>query len=108
MKATSYTIHKGVNRSVEFTGLKAQYIWWLGGGVLAVLVLFAILYIAGLSPYLCIVVALGSLGGLLSAVMRMSKRYGEFGLMKKQAQRKVPRAIRSRSRRVFVKKINQL
>ena len=39
-----YSVNKGINKSIEFKGLKAQYIWYLGGGVVALLILFAILY----------------------------------------------------------------
>ena len=40
-----YSINRGINRPLEFRGLKAQYIWHLGGGLVAVLILFSILYI---------------------------------------------------------------
>ena len=36
---------KGINKPLEFKGLKAQYIWYLGGGLVALLILFAIMYI---------------------------------------------------------------
>ncbi len=40
-----YAINKSINKPVEFKGLKAQYIWYLGGGLLFLLILFAVLYI---------------------------------------------------------------
>ncbi|HMT97439.1 MAG TPA: DUF4133 domain-containing protein, partial [Ferruginibacter sp.] len=33
MSNSVYQINKGINRSIEFKGLKAQYIWYLGGGL---------------------------------------------------------------------------
>ena len=54
MKPNVLIINKGVNRPVEFRGLKAQYIWWLAGGILALLILFAGMYIAGINPFVCI------------------------------------------------------
>jgi hypothetical protein len=54
MSNSVYQINKGINQSIEFKGLKAQYIWYLGGGVIALMILFAILYIAGLSSFICI------------------------------------------------------
>ena len=33
MASSIYGINKGVNRPAEFKGLKAQYIWYLGGGL---------------------------------------------------------------------------
>lgn len=102
MKAEVYTINKGVNRAIEFRGLKAQYIWWLGGGVVSLLVLFAVLYVAGVNPFLCLVL-IGT-GGLVlfRQVYRLSRVYGEYGLMKKAAARRLPQRIRIGSRKVFM------
>jgi 4-hydroxybenzoate polyprenyltransferase len=100
----SYTINKGVNRPIEFKGLKAQYIGYLGGGLVCLLVLFAILYLAGLAAYLCIAVITG-LGGLLCyQVFRLSHLYGEHGLMKRQVKRYLPTYLKFSSRRVFYEK----
>ena len=38
-----YTINKGIGRSVEFKGLKAQYLFIFCGGLLAVFVLFVVM-----------------------------------------------------------------
>ena len=45
MANSVYRINKGINRSIEFKGLKAQYIWYLGGGVVALLIVFAAMYL---------------------------------------------------------------
>jgi Domain of unknown function (DUF4133) len=101
MSHTRYRINKGINKSIEFRGLKAQYIWWLGGVVTGGMIVFAILYISGVSGYVCVPLVLG-LGGLgVARVYRISQRYGEFGLMKKQAQQSVPKIIHARSRKLF-------
>ena len=42
-----YGINKGIGKSVEFRGLKAQYLFIFAGGLLAVFVVFVILYMAG-------------------------------------------------------------
>jgi len=98
-----YTINKGVSKSPEFKGLKAQYLWYFAACVLAVLVLFVILYIAGVNSWLCIGIA-GSAGGWSGVrVFRMSKKYGEHGLMKARAKKQVPASIRCRSRKIFTK-----
>ena len=47
MSNSVYQINKGINKSIEFKGLKAQYIWYFAGGVIALLILFAIMYIIG-------------------------------------------------------------
>ena len=42
VSAMKYTINKGIGRSVEFKGLKAQYLFLFAGGLLAVFVLLGI------------------------------------------------------------------
>jgi hypothetical protein len=101
MAGIVYSINKGINKSPEFKGLKAQYIWWLGGVVIAGMIVFASLYIAGVSAYICIplVGGLGAVG--VSRVYLMSRRYGEHGLMKRRAQGSVPKVIHACSRSLF-------
>ncbi|TDX00503.1 uncharacterized protein DUF4133 [Dinghuibacter silviterrae] len=96
-----YTINKGINRSIEFRGLKGQYIGYLAAGLAGLLVVFAIGYIAGVPVYLCLAVVMLAGSGLFTWVYRFSHRYGEHGLMKAMAFRQVPSAIICRSRRVF-------
>ena len=98
-----YQINKGINKSIEFKGLKAQYIWYFGGGVIVLLILFAIMYIIGLNSYVCLGVVL--MGGIVLAikVYALSNKYGEHGLMKSMAKRSVPKVLKSHSRRVFLK-----
>ncbi|MEO6547901.1 MAG: DUF4133 domain-containing protein [Ferruginibacter sp.] len=98
-----YNINKGVNKSIEFRGLKAQYIWYLGGGLLGLLILFAILYICGTNTYICLIVILINGGCLFSWVYKLSNTYGQYGMMKKAAKRSVPKVIKSNSRRQFIK-----
>lgn len=96
-----YQINKGVGRAMEFRGLKAQYIGFLGGGLVGLLLCFAALYIAGLNLYFLIGVIAG-LGFLLfTVVFRMSAKYGQHGLLKKMAKRGIPTCLISRSRHLF-------
>ncbi len=100
--ATVYEINKGVNRSLEFKGIKAQYIIYLAIGLVIVLLLFAILFIVGVNTYACLFIVL-SLGTFLYiTVQRLSHKYGQYGLMKKAAQKQLPFAIESRSRKLFI------
>jgi len=101
MANSVYQINKGVNRSIEFKGLKAQYIWYLGGGILILLVLFAILYIAGLNQYICMLIIFPLGGGMVFKIYAMSNKYGEHGLMKMMARRSVPKMVKCNSRAVF-------
>lgn len=94
-----YEINKGVNREIEFRGLRGQYIYFLAIGLAVLLVLFALLFIAGVPglPLLAGVLLAG--GGLFGLVFRLNRRYGAHGLMKAMARRQVPTAIISRSRK---------
>ncbi|MGY3211905.1 DUF4133 domain-containing protein [Mucilaginibacter sp. HD30] len=100
----SYQINKGINRPIEFKGLKAQYIGYLGGGLVGLLVLFAVMYLIGLAIYLCILIICG-LGSLLFyKVFGLSHKYGEHGLMKRNARRYLPTYLKFKSRRLFYEK----
>ena len=89
-----YQINKGVNRPVVFKGLKAQYIWWLGIGLTALLLLFSILYIAGVAVVFCLLVVFGLGAVLFRVVYQFSRDYGEHGLMKKMAAGSIPKYIK--------------
>ena len=104
MASSVYKINKGINKPVEFKGLKAQYIWYLGGGLVIMLILFALLYIIGVNSFLCVVL-IGIMGMVLFTwVYRISNKYGEHGMMKKVASRGIPAVIKSYSRKKFCKK----
>jgi hypothetical protein len=103
MANTVYKINKGINKPIEFKGLKAQYIWILGAGLVLLLLLFAFLYIVGVNVILCLLVILILGTSLFVVVYRINNRFGEHGMMKKMAARSIPKSIRSYSRRVFVK-----
>ena len=49
-----YRLNKGVGQDVEFCGLKAQYLYLFAGGLLAVFLVFVILYMAGVNRLFCI------------------------------------------------------
>ncbi|MEO6453277.1 MAG: DUF4133 domain-containing protein [Ginsengibacter sp.] len=97
MNNSVYQINKGINKPIEFKGLKAQYIWYLGGGLVALLILFAIVYICGVNIFICLalIVSLGT--ALFMYVYKLSRTYGEYGLMKKVAKKAIPAVIKSYS-----------
>jgi hypothetical protein len=97
-----YNINKGINKPIEFKGLKAQYIWYLAGGLLVLLILFAILYICGVNPFLCVGLILTAGGFFVAKVYRVSNKYGEHGMMKKYAKRIIPHSVKSNSRKIFL------
>jgi len=101
MANSIYTINKGINKAIEFRGLKAQYIGYLAAGLVLLLILFAVLYVAGLPIYLCLPV-IGGLGTLLfMTVYKYSHKYGQYGLLKKAAKKSLPDCIRFRSQILF-------
>lgn len=103
MSNSVYQINKGINQSIEFKGLKAQYIWYLGGGVVSLMIIFAMLYIIGLPSLLC--VGLVGIAGafLVFKIYKMSNQYGEFGMMKALAKKQIPKCIKVYSRGIFLK-----
>ena len=102
MTSSVYQINKGINKSIEFRGLKAQYIWYLGGGLIGLLVLFAGMYFIGFNTFVCLFVILITGTILFMYIYKLSNTYGEYGMMKKLAKRSIPDTIRSNSRKVFM------
>lgn len=101
-----YPVNKGIGRSVEFKGLKAQYLFIFVGGLLVVFVLFVIMYMAGVSQWFCIGFGAVSASVLVWQTFALNARYGEHGLMKLGAARSHPRYILNRRRisRLFNRK----
>lgn len=101
MAASVYNINKGINKPIEFKGLKAQYIAYLAIGLIGLLILFAVLYIIGVNMFVCLglTAILGT--GLFMFVYRMSDKYGQHGLLKKMASRSIPEFIKCTSRISF-------
>ena len=101
-----YGINKGIGKSVEFRGLKAQSLFIFAGGLLAVFVVFVILYMAGVDQWVCIAFGVAAASVLVWLTFRLNARYGEHGLMKLGAARSHPRYLINRRRitRLFTRK----
>lgn len=97
-----YKINKGINKPIEFKGLKAQYIVYLAVGLIALLILFAVLYIIGVNMFVCLALTVLLGVTLFMTVYRMSDKYGQHGLLKKMARRNMPDFIKSNSRKLFL------
>ncbi|WP_431609224.1 DUF4133 domain-containing protein [Chryseobacterium sp. 'Rf worker isolate 10'] len=93
---SAFKINKGIGRTVELYGLKAQYLFVFAGGLLAALILVMVLYMAGVSPYVCI--GTGAIGCTLIVwqTFRLNRKYGQHGVMKLAARKKHPKYILSR------------
>lgn len=91
-----YYINKGIGRTVEFKGLKAQYLFIFSGGLLAILICVMVMYMAGVNTYLYLILGGISSGLLTWQTFALNRKYGEHGLMKMGAQKKHPKYIISR------------
>ena len=89
-------INKGIGRNVEFKGLESQYLFIFCCGLLAVFVVFVILYMAGVNQWVCIGFGVAAATLLVWLTFRLNARYGTHGLMKAAARKRHPRFIISR------------
>ncbi len=100
MANSVYKINKGINKPIEFKGIKAQYLWYLGGGLVLLLIFFAIMYLVGVNTYISLIVIIGLGTGLYAWISKLSNKYGEYGLMKKAARKGLPKVLYCRSRKI--------
>ncbi|OPB94564.1 DUF4133 domain-containing protein [Elizabethkingia ursingii] len=93
---SEYNINKGIGRNAEFKGLESQYLFVFAAGMLGILVLVMVFYMAGANTYACLI--LGFSGSSLVSWLTFSfnKKYGRYGLMKLRSRRKHPEYILSR------------
>lgn len=101
--ATIYHINKGVSKSPEFKGIKAQYIIYLAGGLVVLLITMAILYATGINMYLVLALIIPAAIALILTVQHLSKKYGEHGLTRRKAANLAPDTIQSQTRKLFTK-----
>lgn len=98
-----HNINKGIGKSVEFKGLKSQYLFIFAGGLLAVFVVFVIMYMVGIDQWVCIGFGIIAACTLVWLTFNLNAKYGEHGLMKLLAKRQHPCCLinRKNSRRLF-------
>lgn len=90
---STFNINKGIGRTVEFRGLKAQYLFIFAGGLLSILIVVMVMYMAGAYPYLCLAFGTGAASLLIWKTFSLNRKYGAHGLMKLAAKKKHPRYI---------------
>lgn len=99
-----FQINKGIGRSVEFKGLKSQYLFIFAGGLLGVFIVVIILYMIGVNQYFCLLLGIAGSSVLIWQTFSLNEKYGEYGLMKKSAQKSQPDYLsRQRSVPQFIK-----
>lgn len=92
----SWEINKGVGRTVEFKGLKAQYLFLFTGGLLATFIVVVVLYLLGLSQLVCLGIGVVGATVVVWQTFAMNRKYGEHGLMKLGAVRTHPQYLSNR------------
>jgi len=104
-----YNINKGIGRTVEFKGLKAQYLFIFAGGLLGVLILLMVLYMAGVNTYICLFTGASGASLIVWKTFSLNQKYGEHGLMKAGAKKRHPKYIicRKAVHRYFKRKITK-
>lgn len=95
-----WEINKGVGRTVEFKGLKAQYLFLFAGGLLGVFVFVVVLYLCGVGQIWCLGIGVVGVTLVVWQTFAMNRKYGRYGLMKQSAVRMHPRYLLNR-RTVF-------
>lgn len=98
-----YQINKGINRSIVFKGFKAQYIIYVAVGLVILLFLFAILYLFGVGMYTCLFIIFPLGIAMFIFVQHLSKKFGEHGLVKHSANKRLPHLVITTSRKTFLK-----
>ena len=94
----SFEINKGVGRTVEFKGLKAQYIFIFAGGLLAMFILVVVLYMMGVNQIFCLLLGIVGATLIVQQTFSLNKKYGEHGLMKIGSRKNHPRYLLNRKR----------
>ena len=77
-------------RRVLSLRLKSQYLFIFAGGLLALFVLFIIMYMVGINQWVCIVFGVTSATLLVWLTFRLNEKYGTHGLMKLSARKNHP------------------
>ena len=83
---------------MEYKGLKAQYLFIFAGGLLALFVVYVIMYISGVSQWFCIGFGVTAASALVWLTFHLNAKYGQYGLMKLSAVKYHPRYIINRTR----------
>jgi len=104
-----YTVNKGVGKPAEFQSLKSQYLFIFAGGLLALFIVFVVMYMAGVNQWICIGFGVISALVLVYGTFYLNGKYGEYGLMKLLARRNHPRYVINRRKfySLFIHKIKK-
>ncbi len=91
-----YMINKGIGKSVEFQGLKSQYLFIFAGGLLSVFIIFVVMFMAGANQWICIGFGVIAASLLVWLTFSLNAKFGEHGLMKLLSRQQHPRYLINR------------
>jgi hypothetical protein len=91
-----YNVNRGIGKPAEFKGLKSQYLFIFTGGLPGLFVVFVVMYMAGVSQWVCIIFGVTAASILVYGTFHLNTKYDEHGLMKAQARRNHPRYVINR------------
>jgi len=91
-----FSINKGIGKPAEFNGLKSQYLFIFAGGLPGLFVVFVVMFLSGISEWACITFGASGALVLVYGTFRLNAKYGEHGLMKRQARGNHPRYVINR------------
>jgi hypothetical protein len=95
-------LQRRINAPLQFQGLKGRYIFYGGGMLVGTLVLFIILYMAGVNLLIAVPVCLGIGFAGIGGIYRLSDRLGEHGWRKRRIARRIPHSLLVNSQFPFI------
>ena len=98
MATRVYPIHRAAGRPVVFKGFRGPYILIAGLALVTDLLLFVLLYVSGLAPWVCILLVFGLAWAALTRIAGLSRHKNRIGASYL--------VIRFRSRRQLFKPLN--
>jgi hypothetical protein len=103
----TYPIQRAIERPLHFKGFSGHYIVLAAFALIGDLLLFVVLYICRIPPWLCTLIAFGLGTASLLLIARLSRRFGAHGLEQYLDARHQPRSIRFEQRTTFIYLKNQ-
>ncbi len=102
MANSIYSINKGINQPLTFKGFKAHYITYLAIGLVALLLIFACIFMLGIPSYISMsgVLVIGVIW--VRYIRHLSDKYGQYGYLKKIARSRMPDSLRNYTRKIFI------
>ena len=97
----TYFVNKGINKSIVFRGLKAQYIWYMGGAMFGLLIIYSLMYLWKVNTFISLGITICLGAAVMMFIYHLSSTYGEYGLSKAMAKRAIPKIVKVRSRNAF-------